>query len=51
MFHASSDGKKRIFLPDRRNVFDLDSGAVVGENIKEFSFELSQGDTALFELV
>ena len=51
MLHASTDGIKKIMLPEPKKMIDPDSGNIIGENMKEFTFTLSKGDTALFELM
>jgi hypothetical protein len=50
MLHASSSGEKKITLPKSMKVVDSVTGTVIGENVQEFKFTLSKGETALFEL-
>ncbi len=49
-FHASSAGKKTIFLPKKAAVTDLFSGAAVSDTAEQFSFDAKLHETRIFEL-
>jgi len=48
--HAQSDGKKRIKLRSKRNVYDLFRKTYVAKNVDTFDVDMSTGTTEAFRL-
>ena len=47
---AASDGEKRVTLPRPAPVRDLQSGRLIGTEVRSFTLTLIQGETRLFVL-
>jgi hypothetical protein len=46
--HASGSGTKTIYLPSPSSVYNIISNQPIGDNLSQFSFNMTHGDTAIF---
>lgn len=49
-FHAATSGRKTIRLPQPARISDLFTGNLLGENIKEFSFNAALHESRIFRI-